>query len=186
MALSVDQKYEAWLADGKLAEVELLGKNPRPLLESVREADWIPGSAELAVVRRVEGRDRVEFPLGKVVYESKGCVSHARVSPDGVRVAFLDHSRYGDNRGRVSVATRDGKITLLGDEWISAEGLDGSAHGREIWFTAVGAALVAALEFPSPAANPAFYVKGRHEACPYTICPRTSRLTLANPFLPNW
>ncbi len=137
MALSLDQKYEAWLADGKLAEVELLGKNPRPLLESVREADWIPGSSELAVVRRVEGRDRVEFPLGKVVHESTGYVSHARVSPQGDRVAFLDHARYGDNRGRVTVASKDGKVTPIGDEWISSEGLDWSADGKEIWFTAV-------------------------------------------------
>jgi WD40 repeat protein len=137
MALAVDQKYEAWLADGKLAEVELLGKNPRPLLDSVREADWIPGSAELCVVRRVGGRDRVEFPLGKVVHESKGYVSHARVSRDGSRVAFLDHARYGDNRGRVSVVSRDGKVSFLGDEWISSEGLDWSADGKEIWFTAV-------------------------------------------------
>ncbi|MBP9946889.1 MAG: protein kinase [Vicinamibacteria bacterium] len=137
MALAVDQKYEAWLADGRLAEVELLGKNPRPLLDSVREADWIPGSTEMAVVRRVEGRDRVEFPLGKVVYESKGYVSHARVSPQGDRVAFLDHARYGDNRGRVTVATKDGKVTPIGEEWISSEGLDWSADGKEIWFTAV-------------------------------------------------
>jgi WD40 repeat protein len=103
----------------------------------VREADWIQGSTEMAVVRRVEGRDRVEFPLGKVVYESKGYVSHARVSPGGDRVAFLDHARYGDNRGRVTVATRTGEVTPLGDEWISSEGLDWSADGKEIWFTAV-------------------------------------------------
>jgi hypothetical protein len=137
LALSLDQKYEAWLTEGKLAEVELLAKSPRPLLDSVREADWIPGSTEFAVVRRVEGRDRVEFPLGKVVYESKGYVSHARVSPEGDRVAFLDHSRYGDNYGRVHVAMKDGKVTPLGGDWISSEGLDWSADGREIWFTAV-------------------------------------------------
>jgi WD40 repeat protein len=137
MALSLGQRYEAWLADGKLAEVELLGKNPRPLLDSVREADWIPGSTELMVVRRVEGRDRVEFPMGKVIHESKGYVSHARVSPEGDRVAFLDHPRYGDNRGRVTIASRDGKVTPIGDEWISSEGLDWSSDGKEIWFTAV-------------------------------------------------
>lgn len=99
MALAVDQKYEAWLADGRLAEVELLGKNPRPLLDSVRDADWIPGSTEMAVVRRVEGRDRVEFPLGKVVFESRGYASHARVSPQGDRVAFLDHPEWRGLRG---------------------------------------------------------------------------------------
>ena len=137
MALSLDQKYEAWLADGRLAEVDLLGKNPRPLLDSVREADWIPGSTELAVVRRIEGRDRVEFPLGKVVFESRGYVSHARVSPDGNRVAFLDHPRYGDNRGRVTIASKDAKVTPIGDEWISSEGLDWSSDGKEVWFTAV-------------------------------------------------
>jgi hypothetical protein len=155
MALSLDQKYEAWLVDGRLAQVELLGKNPRPLLDSVREADWIPGSTDLAVVRRVEGRDRVEFPLGKVVYESKGYVSHARVSPDGNRVAFLDHSRYGDNRGHVTVATKDGKVTPIGAEWISSEGLDWSADGKEIWFTAVSPGEPSSLHaFPTGGGEP--------------------------------
>lgn len=137
MALSLDQKYEAWLADGRLADVELLGKNPHPILDSVREADWIPGSTDLAVVRRIEGRDRLEFPLGKVVYESKGYISHPRVSRSGNRVAFLDHSRYGDNRGQVMVASLDGKVIAMGDQWISSEGLAWSADDKEIWFTAV-------------------------------------------------
>jgi len=137
MAVSLDQRYEAWLADGKLAEVELLGKNPRALLDSVREADWIPGSSELMVVRRVAGRDRIEFPTGKVVFESTGYVSHARVSPSGDRVAFLDHARYGDNRGWVAVVSKEGKAERLGEEWISSEGLAWSADGKEIWFTAV-------------------------------------------------
>lgn len=137
MALSVGQKYDGWLADGKLAEVDLLGKTPRPRLESVREADWIPGTTDLAVVRRVDGKDRVEFPIGKVVFESQGYASHPRVSRKGDVVAFLDHGRYGDNRGRVTTATRDGKVSIFGDEWISAEGLDWSADGKEIWFTAV-------------------------------------------------
>ena len=137
MLMSLDQKYDAWLADGKLAEVELLAKNPRPILESVREADWIPGSTDMAVVRRVDGKDRVEFPTGKLVFETPGYVSHARVSPDGARIAFLHHARYGDNRGRVTVSTRDGKATQVGDEWIASEGLDWSKDGREIWFTAV-------------------------------------------------
>lgn len=137
MAVALDQKYDAWLADGRLAEVELLGKNPRPLLDSVREADWLPGSSEMALVRRVEGRDRVEFPMGKVVFESAGYVSHLRVSPGGDRVAFLDHPRYGDNRGRVSVTARDGRVTSLGGEWVSSEGLAWSADGKEVWFTAV-------------------------------------------------
>jgi dipeptidyl aminopeptidase/acylaminoacyl peptidase len=75
--------------------------------------------------------------MGKVVFESTGYVSHARLSPAGDRVAFLDHSRYGDNRGRVAVATKEGRVATLSEEWISSEGLAWSADGKEIWFTAV-------------------------------------------------
>jgi Tol biopolymer transport system component len=58
-----------------------------------------------AVARAVDGRYRVEFPAGSVVYETAGYVSDVRVSPDGSLVAFVDHSIQGDDRG--DVADRD-------------------------------------------------------------------------------
>ena len=37
------------------------------------------------------GLERLEFPAGKVLYETGGFVSHIRFSPKGDRIAFADH-----------------------------------------------------------------------------------------------
>ena len=52
-------------------------------------------AANLAVVRDVGGRNRLEYPIGKVLYETGGWISHPRISPKGDMVAFLDHSAAG-------------------------------------------------------------------------------------------
>ena len=43
------------------------------------------------MIRRVEGKCRIEYPIGNVLFETAGWASHLRVSPDGERVAFLHH-----------------------------------------------------------------------------------------------
>ena len=47
------------------------GGAPRPVLEDVESADWSPDGLSLAVVRNVSGRERLEFPIGKILYEIK-------------------------------------------------------------------------------------------------------------------
>jgi hypothetical protein len=56
----------------------MLAGAPRPLVEHVREADWTPDGADLAVVHRVGSRERLEVPIGKVFYETDGNISHIR------------------------------------------------------------------------------------------------------------
>ena len=79
------------LYQGTLARMPLGGGAPREILEDVREADWSPDGEQLAIVRSVNGSDRLEFPAGKVLFETPGYVSDLRVSPDGQRVAFFEH-----------------------------------------------------------------------------------------------
>ncbi len=81
-------------------------------------------------------RHRLEFPAGKVLYETAGWVSHPRVSPKGDLVAFLDHPQFGDDAGSVALIDRNGKKTTLSAGWTSAQGLAWSPSGEEIWFTA--------------------------------------------------
>ena len=89
---------------GTLARAPLAGGAPRPVLENVEWADWSPDGNSLAVVRNVGGRDRLEFPIGKVLYEtSGGWISYPRVSPKGDYVAFIDHPNQGDDGGAVAV-----------------------------------------------------------------------------------
>jgi hypothetical protein len=52
------------LFDGTLARMPLVGGAPREIAEHVREADWAPDGERLAIIRNVEGHDRLEFPMG--------------------------------------------------------------------------------------------------------------------------
>jgi Tol biopolymer transport system component len=92
MALSLgSNSIGTWVNVGTLARAPLVGGAPREVLESVQWADWSPDGNNLAMVRDVGGRNRLEYPLGKVLYETGGWISHPRVSPAGDRIAFLDH-----------------------------------------------------------------------------------------------
>ena len=80
----------SFLFAGTLARMTIEGA-PRPWLENVREADWSPDGTTLAIIHVVDGRDRLEYPIGKVLYRFPGYLSDPRVSPDGTQVAFMEH-----------------------------------------------------------------------------------------------
>jgi WD40 repeat protein len=125
------------MGEGTLARAPMLGAGPRPLVGNVREADWTPDGTELAIVRRVGGRERLELPLGNVLYETTGWIGSIRVSPDGQHVAFADHPVFADDIGTVSIVDRSKKKVNLASGWDSMlRGLAWSPDGREVWFTA--------------------------------------------------
>ena len=138
MAISIGRRFDNWVSEGTLATTPLIGNSPKPIFEHVSAADWSPDGTTLAIVRRVDGKDRLEYPAGHVLYETTGYVSHPRVSPAGDAVAFLDHPVYGDNRGSVALVTTSGKKTTLTPDWGFEEGLAWSPGGDEIWFTSSG------------------------------------------------
>src|SRR5262245_50331444 len=75
---------------GLLARMPLNGGARRELDDSVIDADWIPGTDELAVVRQKEaGLMWIEFPRGNKIHEARAIWS-LRVSPDGTRAAFFE------------------------------------------------------------------------------------------------
>jgi Tol biopolymer transport system component len=78
----------------------------------------------------------VEYPVGKVLYETAGWISNLRFSPKGDRLAFLDHPLLGDDGGTVSVVDLQGKKSNLTERWASTIGLAWSPSGDEVWFTA--------------------------------------------------
>ena len=120
---------------GTLARAPLAGGSPRELLEDVRWADWGP-DGQLAVVHRANGRDQVEYPLGHVLYQGNGWISHIRLSPQADKIAFINHPSMWDDRGSVFLMDLAGKAKRLTDEWDSADGLAWNSGGKEIWFTA--------------------------------------------------
>ena len=127
---------EAFIYSGTLARVPLVGGAPREILEDVEWADWSPDGTNVAVVHEVQGRKRLEFPLGKVLYQADGWIGNPRVGPDGKVIAFVNHPQPSDDGGAVAVVDLNGKKTELSDGWDSIQGLAWSPDGKEIWFTA--------------------------------------------------
>jgi hypothetical protein len=121
---------------GRLARVPINGGAPRELLDNVIAADWSRDATQLAIARTENGKCRLEYPIGKPLYETIGWISHMRISPQGDAIAFMDHPLLGDDRGAVVVLDVKGNKRTLTPEWSGEQGLAWSPDGREIWFTA--------------------------------------------------
>jgi Tol biopolymer transport system component len=126
---------------GTLGQVSMSGGSPRQIAEDVLGADWSPDGKMLAIVRDVGGKQRLEYPVGHVLFETDGWISHMRVSPKGNEIAFLDHTTRADDRGVVSAVDLAGKKKVLSTGWESEEGLAWSPNGSEVWFSAAQAGL---------------------------------------------
>jgi eukaryotic-like serine/threonine-protein kinase len=119
---------------GTLARVPLSGGAPREILENVSDADWSPDGANLAVLRTAAGKNRIEYPIGTLLYESGGLAPKGlRVSPRGDRVAFFEPDDAGGDY-TVTVLDTHGKKQALSPGWQQLLGLAWSAKGDEIWF----------------------------------------------------
>jgi len=123
------------LYSGTLARMTL-DSAPRSWMEHVREADWAPNGSDIAIVREASHVDHLEFPAGHELYQTSGYVSDPRVSPDGRRVAFVDHSARFDDRGWVKVVDGKGTVTTLTEEFWGIEGLAWTPDGTSVVFSA--------------------------------------------------
>ncbi|MEO7650231.1 MAG: WD40 repeat domain-containing protein, partial [Bryobacteraceae bacterium] len=121
---------------GNLSRVPMHGGAPMPVSNGVTSADWSPDRSQLAIVRLGSQASSLEYPLGKVLFQSPGWISDARVSPKGDKVAFLEHPLRGDDSGMVTLVDLNGQARRLSEGWISIEGLAWNPAGTEIWFTA--------------------------------------------------
>ena len=130
---------------GTLSRAPIGGGAPREVQENIVEADWGPDGTQLAVVTDVDGKQRLEFPAGKVLYDTAGWISHPRVSPRGDLIAFLDHPVPQDDRGSVAVVDLKGSKRILSDGWEALEGLAWSPAGGEVWFSGVRSGTALAL-----------------------------------------
>ena len=133
-------RYGGYARSGTLARVPLSGGTPREVLENVQDADWAADGTTMAVVRYVPENShwRLEYPIGKVLFDSINWISHPKISPDGKWVAFADHENPGgDDEGSVAVTDADGKEKekKLSSGWESIEGIFWNNSSDEIWFT---------------------------------------------------
>ena len=124
---------------GTLSTLPLGGGAPREVLANVREADWAPDGASMAVIRSVDGVDRLEYPIGTVLFESAGYVSDVRVSPAGDHVAFFEHPVAWDDRGEVVIIDRKGSPLARSSTYWAIEGLAWGRDGKQVYYSAAAA-----------------------------------------------
>lgn len=146
IALALDRKFlRGYTSVGTLACQHVSGGVPREMMKNVQWCDWLPGQnnsasfsdkERIAIVREIKGRNRLEYPVGNVLYETGGWISNPRFSPQGDKIAFIDHPTLADDSGAVVIINLKGEKTTLSDKWISAQGLIWNRSGDEIWFTA--------------------------------------------------
>jgi Tol biopolymer transport system component len=137
LAILLDPHFTiGWERSGTLARVPLAGGAPREVMQEVEDADWAPEGDALAVVRAVGGRYRLEYPIGKVLYETPVWMNCPRFSPDGKLIAFIDHGTKGDDRGRIGVVDLAGHVRFLTDAFASTAGVAWTREGRAVWFSA--------------------------------------------------
>jgi len=113
---------------GTLAEGPLAGGAARELLEDVLFADWAPNGRDIAVLRRIGNRNRVEFPVGTVIYDGETwLLNHVRVSPRGEAVAFKDWAEILVKGAAPSARRINRDIEAWQSAWSPVTG--------EIWYT---------------------------------------------------
>ena len=123
----------ALLKDNVVSSVPFSGGAPRALVENAQDADWSPDGRSLAVIRRVGNMNVVEYPAGRVIYQTPNGLGSPRVSPKGDAVAVFEY----DAEKRSVVVLRPGQERkVLSSGWLYASRLAWRPDGREIWFSA--------------------------------------------------
>jgi Tol biopolymer transport system component len=121
---------------GTLARVPLAGGAPRSVLDGVRNAAWAPDGETLAVSVAGGGGERIEYPIGKTIYETAGFVYDMRLSPDGNYVA-IEETRpltFQGGAGWIGFIDRAGKRTTVHEGWVRNCGVAWLPGGKEFVF----------------------------------------------------
>jgi DNA-binding winged helix-turn-helix (wHTH) protein/Tol biopolymer transport system component len=139
LAVLVNPSFREMSRRGTLALMSLTSSAPRKLLDGVQDADWSPDGSKLAVTHFVDDGCALEFPMGKVLYQTTGgaWLSHPRVSPRGNQIAFLEHPLGGgdDDAGWLAVIDLAGQKKTLSRQFGSIAGLAWSPDSEAIWFS---------------------------------------------------
>ena len=147
LAVALKSKFlHGFSSTANLAKLTPAGSVPCELSKDVQWADWhpskngrssFPDARFLAVVRERNGKNCLEYPIGNVIYETGGWISHPRFSADGKKIAFIEHPLPADDGGFVVFLDLEDKIKkkqILTDNRVTIAGL--AWLNDEIWFTA--------------------------------------------------
>jgi serine/threonine protein kinase len=133
MAISVNCKISGYSGScaGTLARVPIAGGAPKEILENVIAADWSPNGKELMAAVNSDEGGHIEYPVGKTIFKTSGIILHARLSPQGDRIAFFESQ--GSELSLVIIRL-DGQKQVLSTGWATGTGLCWKSS-NEIWFT---------------------------------------------------
>jgi len=123
-----------YMAPGTVAQVPSVGGIPRELAEDSETADWSP-RGDLALVRSSGASHVIEYPPGRILFQTAGWISHLRFSPTGDLLAVLHHPVLDDDMGEVLLLDLAGQVRPLTKRWPTVWGIAWSPDGTEIWFT---------------------------------------------------
>jgi serine/threonine protein kinase/dipeptidyl aminopeptidase/acylaminoacyl peptidase len=123
--------------EGMLSRMPLTGGATRAVVADIHWADasWDPEGRDIAVVRTVKGVSRLEYPIGRVLYESQDLISTPRFSPRGDKVAFYERG-HDPSIAVLDLATRQKKALSSGWEWFRGGMPAWTPDGEQVWFTA--------------------------------------------------
>jgi tRNA A-37 threonylcarbamoyl transferase component Bud32/Tol biopolymer transport system component len=134
MALSLGRRFlgNPFASTGTLAQAALAGGGTREILRDVHQADWAPDGIHLAVLRGSATRLRLEYPIGKALFESGAWLDKVRVSPRGDLVAFFEVI---PGSSKLFIVDREGhqKLSVSMPGW--PVGLAWHPSGEEVWLT---------------------------------------------------
>jgi len=172
MAVLLRAKPLGWFVmEGTLARVPADGGAPRELLEKITDASWSPDGSQLAIVRRVGEKVRLEFPPGRVLYETAGHVTYPRFSPKGDRIAFLDHPAKGGHWGMVAIVDLERRKSVWTRVYEEIDGLLWSPSGQELWFGAEGERNAIQLFATGPDRKPRLLTAAPGDLAPLAVAP---------------
>lgn len=114
----------------------LRGGTPRTLEEGISYADWTADGSSMAVVRETRPGTTLEYPVGTVLVRSTGYIADVRISPQGDRLAFVEHEKDRNSSGTVAIVSKAGEKRVLTPSYFDVNGLAWCAKGDEVWFTA--------------------------------------------------
>ena len=131
LAIALNRPYLSYLpfSLATMATVPLGGGEPHEVARDVQSADYSPDGAQMAIVRRVGERRRLEYPIGKVLAETTTGFAGVRVSPDGKHLAVLEGKGQGS---QLVLFDLHGKKTVLAEETTMMAAW--SPDGAELWY----------------------------------------------------
>ena len=118
-------------ASGTLARVPLAGGAPREISSNVFQASWAPDGQDLAIIRRLKDRSVIEYPVGRVLYETPRSLYSVRFSPKGNLLAYCEENAAYDSD--VGVLDFTGKKRVLAKGFFSRY-VAWQPSGDEIWY----------------------------------------------------